>query len=90
MAFDVPAGSPPSTPLIPVSVARVTERTTREGEAVRPLRSNLRTRFRARLCFALPFLASCCFVRRHWNSTSARMVKVMPAGGGANSKVQPA
>jgi hypothetical protein len=42
MAFEVPAGSPPCTPSIPVSVVRVTERTVRDGEACDPRRSKCR------------------------------------------------
>src|ERR687892_2316801 len=35
IALDVPAGSPPSTPRIPVSVVRDTERTPRERKPLR-------------------------------------------------------
>jgi hypothetical protein len=83
MAFEVPTGSPPWTPSIPVSVVRVTVRTTlaREARARRMI---------MRLGLERPCLAARSSGRRHWNSTTARIVKVTPTGGAANSNVQPA
>jgi hypothetical protein len=73
IALDVPAGSPPWTPAMPVSVFLETARATHH-------------RGPRLVHFTRPARRSA----RHSKSTTARIVKVIPGGGDANEKVQPA